>query len=52
MNSKKVLKPRNLIAKDLLTPKYRQRVVTNRMAYNRKNDKQSFAKEVYGQNGR
>ena len=46
------LKPRNLIAKDLRTSKYRQRVVQSVKKYNRKNDKQSFAKELYGQNGR
>jgi hypothetical protein len=42
-------KPRNLIAKDLRTPKYRQRVVQSAKRYNRKNEKQSFAKELYAQ---
>jgi hypothetical protein len=41
------LKPRNLIAKDLRTPKYRQRVVRGVKQYNRKNEKISFAKELY-----
>ena len=34
-----VSKPRNLIAKDLLTPKYRQRVVKSKKAYNRQSEK-------------
>jgi hypothetical protein len=42
-----IKKPRNLIAKDLRTPKYRQRVVESRKRYNRKVDKQSFTKELY-----
>ena len=43
------MKPRNYIAKDLRTPKYRQRVVPSVKKYNRKNDKKSFAKEMYVQ---
>lgn len=32
-------KPRNLVAKDLLTPKYRLRVVQSKKAYNRQSEK-------------
>ena len=32
-------KPRDLIAKDLLTPKYRMRVVKSKKAYNRQSEK-------------
>lgn len=46
------LKPRNLIAKDLRSPKYRQRIVQSRWHYNRKKDKSTFAKELYGQERR
>ena len=38
-----VLKPRNLVAKDLRTPKYRMRVAASKKAYNR----QIFKKGVY-----
>jgi hypothetical protein len=30
------IKPRNLVAKDLRTPKYRMRVVESKMQFNRK----------------
>jgi hypothetical protein len=32
-------KPRNMIAKDLLTPKYRMRVVKAKNSYNRQSEK-------------
>jgi hypothetical protein len=41
------LKPRNFVAKDLFTPKYRQRVVSPKLVYNRKKLKRN---EVYDQN--
>lgn len=34
-----VTKPRDLIAKDLLTPKYRMRVTKNKKSYNRQSEK-------------
>ena len=34
-----VSKPRDLIAKDLLTPKYRMRVVKTKKSYNRQSEK-------------
>jgi hypothetical protein len=40
-------KPRNLIAKDLRTPKYRLRVVSSKKEYNRQAEKALFKKEVY-----
>ncbi len=43
---KKSFKPRNLIAKDLLSPKYRMRVVVCKKGYNRKSDKQAVYKEL------
>jgi hypothetical protein len=42
----KSLKPRNLIAKDLRSPKYRIRVVNSKKSYNRKNEKQQLMKEL------
>lgn len=42
-----IKKPRNLVAKDLLTPKYRLRVVKNKKKYSRQLDKSSMRKEVY-----
>lgn len=39
-------KPRNLIAKDLRTPKYGMRVVPVAKIYNRKKDKSSLRKEL------
>ena len=42
-------KPRNLIAKDLRTPKYRLRVVQSEKIYNRQSEKQAVKKELaYG----
>jgi hypothetical protein len=46
------MKPQNYVAKDLRTPKYRIRVAESRKRYNRKNDKQFFAKEMYAQEKR
>lgn len=40
------LKPRDLIAKDLLTPKYRMRVVNNKKSYNRQMLKQTLKQEM------
>lgn len=34
-----VTKPRDLIAKDLLTPKYRMRVTKSKKSYNRQSEK-------------
>jgi hypothetical protein len=34
-------KPFNMVAKDVLTPKYRMRVATSKKAYNRKADKRT-----------
>lgn len=42
----KNLKPRNLIAKDLRSPKYRMRVAACKKGYNRKSDKQAVYKEL------
>ena len=39
-------KPRNLIAKDLRTPKYRMRVVKCVKLYDRKKEQVKFYKEV------
>jgi hypothetical protein len=36
MTNRKVSRKRNPIAKDLRTPKYRQRVVSSKVAYKRK----------------
>ena len=41
------MKHRNLIAKDLFTPKYRMRVVENKKKINRQNDKILLRKELY-----
>jgi hypothetical protein len=41
------MKPRNLIAKDLFTPKYRMRVVKNKKKINRQKDKILLRKELY-----
>lgn len=38
-------RPRNYVAKDLRTPKYRMRVVSTDLVYNRKKEKQKFQKE-------
>lgn len=42
----KTLKPRDLIAKDLLTPKYRMRVVASEKVYKRVKQKQNLRKEL------
>lgn len=42
----KTLKPRNLIAKDLRTPKYRMRVVGSKVQYNRTEAKAKLRKEL------
>ena len=39
------MKPRNPVAKDLRTPKYRMRVVALAKAYNRKKEKMNLIKE-------
>jgi len=41
------MKPRDLVAKDLRTPKYRMRVVALAKAYNRKKEEAKFKKELY-----
>jgi hypothetical protein len=41
-----MMKPRNLVAKDLRTPKYRMRVVTLAKLYNRKKEEQKMRREV------
>jgi len=41
------LKPRNLVAKDLRTPKYRQRVELSEKVYSRPKNKQNYQKELY-----
>lgn len=38
-------KPRNLVAKDLRTPKYRMRVVPLAKLYNRKKENEKFNRE-------
>ena len=43
----KMLKPRNLVAKDLRTPKYRMRVVALAKAYNRKREQAKFKKDLH-----
>jgi hypothetical protein len=44
-----ILKPRDFIAKDLRTSKYRMRVAVSKKSYNRQSDKQSIKKELaYG----
>ena len=43
------LKPRNLVAKDLRTPKYRMRVVESTKIYNRQSEKKAVKQELsYG----
>ncbi len=45
----KSLKPRNPMAKEVLSVKYRMRVVSNKIKYNRKQDKSHLKKELsYG----
>jgi hypothetical protein len=40
------LKPRNYVAKDLFTPKYKIRTVSSKKNYNRNLEKQKLRKEV------
>lgn len=40
-------KPKNLVAKDLRTPKYRMRVVQSKMVYNRQKAKQETKDHSY-----
>ena len=40
-------KPRNFVAKDLFTPKYKLRVVKSKKKYSRQLNKSSIRKEVY-----
>ena len=48
-NLQKTIKPRNLIARDLRTPKYRMRVVQSEKTYNRKTENLALRKELsYG----
>jgi len=48
-NLQKITKPRDLIAKDLRTPKYRMRVVQSEKSYNRKTENLALRKELsYG----
>jgi hypothetical protein len=49
MNSIKIVcnKPRNFVAKDLLSAKYRMRVAQNKKKYNRLRDLSSLRKEFY-----
>jgi len=42
----KTLKPKNLVAKDLRTPKYRMRVVSSKVGFNRNQEKKVVRKEV------
>lgn len=41
-----MMKPRNLVAKDLRTPKYRMRVVALAKLYNRKKEEQKMRREI------
>jgi hypothetical protein len=43
----KISKPRNLIAKDLRTPKYRIRVAESKKDYNRQSEKLACNREIY-----
>lgn len=45
-NNRNTLKPRNLVAKDLRTPKYRMRVALSKKIYNRKKIKHGYSKEL------
>ena len=48
-NLRKTIKPRNLVAKDLRTPKYRLRVVQSEKIYNRQSEKKAVKQELaYG----
>lgn len=44
-----IKKPRDMIAKDLRSPKYRMRVIACKKLYNRNEEKNSLRKEpIYG----
>ena len=45
--SDKNIRRGNAVAKDLRSPKYRQRVVSNKKIYNRHSNKKSFMRELY-----
>jgi hypothetical protein len=45
-NLKKILKPKNLVAKDLHTSKYRMRVAETKISYQRQSEKQKLKKEL------
>ena len=48
-NLQKTIRPRNLVAKDLRSPKYRMRVVQSEKTYNRKTEFIAIRKELsYG----
>lgn len=42
----KNIKPRDLIAKDLRTPKYHMRIANTKKSYNRQVEKQSYKREL------
>ena len=46
-NSTKGYTKRNLIAKDLRSPKYRMRVAVSKKAYDRNRSKRTVQKEMY-----
>lgn len=46
LNYKNFLKPRNLVAKDLRSPKYRMRVVQSKKNYKRQDEKQYIKREL------
>jgi hypothetical protein len=41
-----IKKPRNLVAKDLRSPKYRMRVAYSKKLFNRQKEKQELIKEL------
>lgn len=43
---RKAGKPRNFVAKDLRTPKYRMRVASGEKVYNRQKEKEKFKREL------
>jgi len=43
-----IAKPRNLVAKDLRSPKYKMRVEVSKKAYSRSASKKQIQKELYG----
>ena len=46
MNNLKLPKPRNFVAKDLRSPKYRMRVVSSKKTFERNNLKDTTRKEI------